>query len=262
RRADRGRLQPGPNTAGRAELLAPGGFRAPARASPAAQGAQAPAGALSGVASSQSGRGGLGQRCALQPGPRCRAHRRRHLAGARAPPAPGSSEHAGSAQRAHAARRQLRAVARLSMAAAALRSATAMSTPQNPLPPSPIGLRDAENRDAGGSEAPHTLPPTSGAQPTHVPRANASPASGRESGPAPRSSRGGPPASAGPGLDPPGGPLPVVAFEDERPASEQLGGARSDWERRAEWLESEAKSHPDAATRNRLLLAASEVRAL
>jgi hypothetical protein len=92
-----------------------------------------------------------------------------------------------------------------------------------------------------------------------VPLENAGPASVRESGPVPRSSRSAPSHSA---PEPPGGPVPVVAFAEERPASEHLSAARSDWERRADWLESEAKSQPDPATRSRLLLAASEVRAL
>jgi hypothetical protein len=50
----------------------------------------------------------------------------------------------------------------------------------------------------------------------------------------------------------------------ERPAAEQLGalGAIDDWERRAEWLETEAKAQREPAARARLLLAASEVRAL
>jgi hypothetical protein len=50
----------------------------------------------------------------------------------------------------------------------------------------------------------------------------------------------------------------------ERPAAEHLGalGATEEWERRAEWLESEAKAQRDPAARARLWLAASEVRAL
>jgi hypothetical protein len=51
---------------------------------------------------------------------------------------------------------------------------------------------------------------------------------------------------------------------DERPAQEHLAarGLTSEWERRAEWLEIEAKAQRDPAARARLLLAASEVRAL
>jgi tetratricopeptide (TPR) repeat protein len=50
----------------------------------------------------------------------------------------------------------------------------------------------------------------------------------------------------------------------ERPAAEHLGalGATNDWERRAEWLEAEARAQREPAARARLLLAASEVRAL
>jgi tetratricopeptide (TPR) repeat protein len=51
---------------------------------------------------------------------------------------------------------------------------------------------------------------------------------------------------------------------DEQPAARHLA-ARAvtlDWERRADWLEAEARAQPDAATRARLLLAASEVRAM
>jgi hypothetical protein len=50
----------------------------------------------------------------------------------------------------------------------------------------------------------------------------------------------------------------------ERPAPEHLAaqGLTSEWERRAEWLEIEAKAQRDPAARARLLLAASEVRAL
>jgi tetratricopeptide (TPR) repeat protein len=50
----------------------------------------------------------------------------------------------------------------------------------------------------------------------------------------------------------------------ERPASEHLSalGASAEWERRADWLENEAKAQRDPAARARLMLAASEVRAL
>lgn len=50
----------------------------------------------------------------------------------------------------------------------------------------------------------------------------------------------------------------------ERPAAEQLSarGASAEWEQRADWLESEAKAQREPAARARLLLAASEVRAL
>lgn len=50
----------------------------------------------------------------------------------------------------------------------------------------------------------------------------------------------------------------------ERSAAEQLAarGESAQWEQRAEWLETEAKAHRDPAARARLLLAASEVRAL
>jgi tetratricopeptide (TPR) repeat protein len=59
----------------------------------------------------------------------------------------------------------------------------------------------------------------------------------------------------------------LPATEDlrsERPAAEHLGalGATDEWERRAEWLETEAKAQREPAARARLLLAASEVRAL
>src|SRR5688572_7526262 len=49
-----------------------------------------------------------------------------------------------------------------------------------------------------------------------------------------------------------------------RPAAEQLSalGATAEWEQRADWLESEAKAQREPAARARLLLAASEVRAL
>lgn len=56
--------------------------------------------------------------------------------------------------------------------------------------------------------------------------------------------------------------VPVQSFPEERPAAEHLSGARADWQRRAEWLEAEAKAQTDPAARSRLLLAASEVRAL
>jgi Tfp pilus assembly protein PilF len=51
---------------------------------------------------------------------------------------------------------------------------------------------------------------------------------------------------------------------DERPASEHLAalGQTAEWERRADWLETEAKAQREPAARARLLLAASEVRAL
>jgi hypothetical protein len=51
---------------------------------------------------------------------------------------------------------------------------------------------------------------------------------------------------------------------DEQPALRHLASRATtlDWEQRADWLEAEAKAQPDAATRARLLLAASEVRAL
>jgi Tfp pilus assembly protein PilF len=56
---------------------------------------------------------------------------------------------------------------------------------------------------------------------------------------------------------------PATPF-GERPASEHLSalGATSEWERRADWLENEAKAQRDPAARARLMLAASEVRAL
>jgi predicted Zn-dependent protease len=51
---------------------------------------------------------------------------------------------------------------------------------------------------------------------------------------------------------------------DEQPAANYLVARAEtlDWERRAEWLEAEAKARSDAGSRSRLLLAASEVRAL
>lgn len=60
-----------------------------------------------------------------------------------------------------------------------------------------------------------------------------------------------------------GAPTPAP-FSDERPAQEHLAahGLTDEWERRAEWLEIEAKAQRDPAARARLLLAASEVRAL
>ena len=50
----------------------------------------------------------------------------------------------------------------------------------------------------------------------------------------------------------------------ERSAAEHLAalGATAEWEQRAEWLEAEAKAHRDPAARARLMLAASEARAL
>jgi tetratricopeptide (TPR) repeat protein len=50
----------------------------------------------------------------------------------------------------------------------------------------------------------------------------------------------------------------------ERPASEHLSalGVSDEWERRADWLENEARAQRDPAARARLMLAASEVRAL
>lgn len=56
----------------------------------------------------------------------------------------------------------------------------------------------------------------------------------------------------------------VEPRSDERPAQEHLavGELTSEWEQRAEWLEIEAKAQRDPAARARLLLAASEVRAL
>lgn len=56
----------------------------------------------------------------------------------------------------------------------------------------------------------------------------------------------------------------VEPRSEERPAQEHLAarGLTSEWERRAEWLEIEAKAQRDPAARARLLLAASEVRAL
>lgn len=50
----------------------------------------------------------------------------------------------------------------------------------------------------------------------------------------------------------------------QRPAAEQLAalGTTAEWERRADWLETEAKAQREPAARARLLLAASEVRAL
>jgi hypothetical protein len=56
----------------------------------------------------------------------------------------------------------------------------------------------------------------------------------------------------------------VEPRSEERPAQDHLAarGLTSEWERRAEWLEIEAKAQRDPAARARLLLAASEVRAL
>lgn len=55
-----------------------------------------------------------------------------------------------------------------------------------------------------------------------------------------------------------------VPDSSERPAALHLAGlgATDEWERRAEWLETEAKTQRDPAARARLLLAASEVRAI
>jgi len=57
---------------------------------------------------------------------------------------------------------------------------------------------------------------------------------------------------------------PEQLSSGERSAGEQLAarGESAQWEQRAEWLEAEAKAHRDPAARARLLLAASEVRAL
>ena len=58
-------------------------------------------------------------------------------------------------------------------------------------------------------------------------------------------------------------PAPALDL-DGRTAAERLGarGATAEWERRAEWLETEAKAQRDPGARARLLLAASEVRAM
>ncbi len=99
------------------------------------------------------------------------------------------------------------------------------------------------------------------------------PAPGRVSHAAHSSERAVPaetPPDAAPSTTPTGGtqerspePSPV-AFADERPAAQHLAssGATPAWERRAEWLEAEAKAQRDPSARARLLLAASEVRAL
>lgn len=57
---------------------------------------------------------------------------------------------------------------------------------------------------------------------------------------------------------------PAEPSVEGRPAAEWLAarGATAEWEQRAEWLEIEAKAQRDPAARARLLLAASEVRAL
>src|SRR5690606_4049283 len=57
---------------------------------------------------------------------------------------------------------------------------------------------------------------------------------------------------------------PAEPGDGERPALEHLGaqGSPGEREQRAEWLEIEAKAQRDPAARARLLLAASEVRAL
>jgi hypothetical protein len=59
-------------------------------------------------------------------------------------------------------------------------------------------------------------------------------------------------------------PPSVQRSLDERPAAEHLAalGVTDEWERRADWLEAEARAQRDPAGRGRLLLAASEVRAL
>lgn len=67
-------------------------------------------------------------------------------------------------------------------------------------------------------------------------------------------------------------PLPSLSAAEAPPSSAQkessaappsVGGDAQEWARRAEWLESEARSHHrDPAARARLLLAASEVRAM
>lgn len=56
----------------------------------------------------------------------------------------------------------------------------------------------------------------------------------------------------------------MPASEGEPSAAERLAreGTTAEWERRASWLESEARARTDSAARARLLLAASEIRAM
>ncbi len=140
-----------------------------------------------------------------------------------------------------------------------------MSAPHKPLVPLPIASVDASSSE-------HPAP--SGVEPSS--EAGGLEPDMRESGPVQRSGPGAAPASRPRGAPPPrsgvawvGAPValqlervPVESFAEERPASEHVSGARAEWRRRADWLEAEAKAQPDPAARSRLLLAASEVRAL
>jgi hypothetical protein len=158
-----------------------------------------------------------------------------------------------------------------------------MSTTQKPLVPFPItsvgattkepAAKEAAAKESGvteigqeslarettATEGPRaTQPPRSGDQPTNSPQ----PASERTAAPVER--REAPPSQPRASREAPSARIPLVEFPEQRPAAEHLRGAdrRAEWERRAEWLEAEAKAQPDAASRSRLSLAASEVRAL
>ncbi|MEO8178858.1 MAG: hypothetical protein ABI895_08500 [Deltaproteobacteria bacterium] len=125
-----------------------------------------------------------------------------------------------------------------------------MSTTHKPLVPVPITRVDSAHT---------SQPPASGA-----PLASGDPSGSVRLPAAAERASGAPPSRPSPVPEISSGKVPVEEFADERPAVEHLrsGGSQADWEQRAQWLEAEAKAQPDAAARSRLLLAASEVRAL
>jgi len=139
-----------------------------------------------------------------------------------------------------------------------------MSPTHKPSLPAPIASVDSVTQEAVAQQAVAqqavtadtartTPPPTSGAEPAS-PRASA----------LVEQADSAQPSRPGPSRAVPIGRVPEEEFPDERPAAEHLrdAGTRADWERRADWLEAEAKAQPDSASRSRLALAASEVRAL
>ncbi|MEY4548762.1 MAG: hypothetical protein RL685_4957 [Pseudomonadota bacterium] len=126
-----------------------------------------------------------------------------------------------------------------------------MSTPQKPLIPLPMTSIEAPHAQASPSEDAQTVEGKTLVEPPGL----------RESGPVERSSGT---VERGSGLvsRPLASAESVETFPQERPAAEHVSAARAEWQRRAEWLEAEAKAQSEPTARSRLLLAASEVRAL